>query len=254
MASALDDEAEKLRTRMAEAAEKDNEARNEDPPRPAMHKLKLLPEVVEFLGRNGRDVENAIVDPETNLLQGVRFFLEPLGDGSLPAYNIQRDLFAAISRLPINKDVLISSGLGKVVLFYTKSKKLELGIKRSAERLLAEWTRPILKRSDNYRNRALETREYDPKRQKRSSQARIIETPEQRRARELAPPVRSNRPRIDTTMKSYSIVPISTLPANVGQFAQPQGASGAAAFRRIKARNDAEQRAKYGPKIKHKDT
>ena len=54
---------------MAKAAEKDNDARTSDPPRPAMHKLKLLPEVTAFINRNGRDMENAIVDPETNLLQ-----------------------------------------------------------------------------------------------------------------------------------------------------------------------------------------
>ena len=214
-----------------------------EPPRPAMHKLKLLPEVTGFLNRNGRDMENAIVDPESNLLQAVRFFLEPLGDGSLPAYNIQRDLFAALGRLPISKDSLISSGLGKVVLFYTKSKKLELGIKRQAERLLAEWTRPILKRSDNYRNRMLETRDYDPSRGPTRTKERATNTltPEERRARELAPPQKSNRARIDVTTKSYTIVPKSNVNMNARQFARPQGASGDDAFRRVKARHMANQ-------------
>ena len=219
-----------------------------------MHKLKLLPEVTAFLNRNGREVENALVDPESNLLQAVRFFLEPLGDGSLPAYNIQRDLFAALGRLPVNKDSLISSGLGKVVLFYTKSKKLELGIKRQAERLLAEWTRPILKRSDNYRNRLLETRDYNPlqappqrlpnrnkERQGGSSQQQQNLTNEERRARELAPPQKTNRARIDTAVKSYTIVPRSNVVIGAGQYARPQGASGDDAFRRIKARQLASQ-------------
>ena len=47
---------------------------------------------------------------EINLLESVGFFLEPLSDGSLPAYNIQRELFAALARLPVNKDSLIASG------------------------------------------------------------------------------------------------------------------------------------------------
>ena len=228
---------------MAKAAQTDNEARMSEPPRPAMQKLKLLPEVSAFLNRNGRDMENAIVDPESNLLQAVRFFLEPLNDGSLPAYNIQRDLFAALARLPISKDSLISSGLGKVVLFYTKSKKLELGIKRQAERLLAEWTRPILKRSDNYRNRSLETREYDPQRIPTRTKERPTNTltPEERRARELAPPQKSNRARIDATTKSYTIVPKSSVAMSARQFARPQGASGDDAFRRVKARHMASQ-------------
>ena len=231
---------------MAAAAEKDNDARTADPPRPAMHKLKLLPEVTAFLNRNGRDMENAIVDPETNLLQAVRFFLEPLGDGSLPAYSIQRDLFAALQRLPVNKDTLISSGLGKVVLFYTKSKKLELGIKRSAERLLAEWTRPILKRSDNYRNRALETRDFDPMQlqvgtKKKGRSGASQQTAEEKRARDLAKPQIQNRARLDAMAKSYTIVPKSNLGVTPGLYARPQGASGDDAFRRVKARQMASQ-------------
>ena len=211
----VDDEIASLRTRMAEAAERDVEARSADPPRPAMHKLKLLPEVTAFLNRNGRDVESAIVDPENNLLESVRFFLEPLNDGSLPAYNIQRDLFAALAKLPVGKDALLSSGIGKVVLFYTKSKKPEPGIKRTAERLLAEWTRPILKRSDNYRNRVLEERRFDPQaveEKGRKSVSEILrDEAKQRRVRELATPTNSNRARIEPSVKTYNIVPMSNV-------------------------------------------
>jgi transcription factor SPN1 len=56
---------------------------------------------------------------------------------------------------------LLSSGIGKVVLYYTKSKRPEVGLKRTAERLLGEWSRPILKRSDDYKKRKIETRHYD---------------------------------------------------------------------------------------------
>jgi transcription factor SPN1 len=102
-----------------------------------------------------------VVDPDTNFLISVRFFLEPLNDGSLPAYNIQRDLLTALTRLPIEKEALLSSGIGKVVLFYTKSKKPEIGIKRVAEKLLGEWSRPILKRTDDYKKRKIATQEFD---------------------------------------------------------------------------------------------
>ena len=241
-----DEEIASLRQRMADAAERDVQARSADPPRPAMHKLRLLPEVVALLNRNGREIENAIVDPENNLLESVRFFLEPLNDGSLPAYNIQRELFACLAKLPIGKEALVSSGIGKVVLFYTKSKKPEMGIKRQAERLLGEWTRPILKRSDDYRKRVLEEIEYDPTKlpHRPSTQANglpgsqigIGETAAQIRERALAPPVRNaNRARVETGVTSYSIVPKSS---NVGGgvYARPMGASGEDAFRRMKAR------------------
>jgi transcription factor SPN1 len=242
----VDDEIATLRQRMADAAQRDVEARAQDPPKPAMHKLKLLPEVVALLNRNGRDIENAIVDPENNLLESVRFFLEPLRDGSLPAYNIQRELFNSLSKLPIDKDALISSGIGRVIIFYTKTKKAELGIRRQAERLLAEWTRPILKRSDDYRMRQLETRTYDPSKlvhrpgRGDGASQRADETPEQRRARELAPPVKSNRARLEASAKSYNIVPQSNVVSG-GAFARPMGASGDDAFRRMKARQAAAQ-------------
>ena len=242
--AAADEEIANLRIRMAEAAEEDVRARSEKPPRPAMHKLRLLPEVTSLLNRNSRDVENAIVDPENNLLESVRFFLEPLSDGSLPAYNIQRELFAALAKLPIDKEALVSSGIGKVVLFYQKSKKPELTIKRQAQRLLIEWTRPLLKRSDDYRKRQLQTVDYDPRNYthaSRSSQP-VNKEEQQRLAREkeLAIPSRTNRARLDDEVKTYTIAPRSS-GVVAGTWARPLGASGEDAFRRMKARQAAQQ-------------
>lgn len=153
-----DAEIEDMRKRMTHAAQMDAICRQEG--NPAMNKLKLLPEVLTLLNRN--QYMNSLVDPEINLLEAVRFFLEPLDDGSMPAYNIQRDLLTALSKLPINKDTLIASGIGKVVVFYTKSRRTERRIKVMAENLLAEWTRPILQRSDDYSKRVFQTADYDP--------------------------------------------------------------------------------------------
>lgn len=236
-----DEEIANLRIRMAEAAEADIQARQSAPPKPAMHKLRLLPEVTALLNRNSRDVESAIVDPENNLLESVRFFLEPLSDGSLPAYNIQRELFASLAKLPIDKEALISSGIGKVVLFYTKSKKPELGIKRAAERLMGEWTRPILKRSDDYRKRQLETADYDPLLRPRVAvPASAMQTNAEAIARALEKPQISNRARVEVDRKTYTIVPRSGQVSG-GMFARPLGASGEDAFRRMKARQAAAQ-------------
>lgn len=144
---------------MENACEADNDARGED--RAATAKVKLLPEVMTLLNR--QHIQHAILDPETNFLQAVKFFLEPLiADGSLPAYNIQREIFTALTKLPIEKEALASSGIGKVVLFYTKTKRAQPEIKRMAERLMGEWSRPILKRTDDYKKRQIEARYVDP--------------------------------------------------------------------------------------------
>ncbi|KAL8952639.1 MAG: hypothetical protein Q9222_001445 [Ikaeria aurantiellina] len=236
-----DEEIASLRIRMAEAAESDVHARSQNPPKPASNKLRLLPEVVALLNRNSREIESAIVDPENNLLESVRFFLEPLSDGTLPAYNIQRELFASLARLPIDKEALISSGIGKVVLFYTKSKKPEPGIKRQAERLLGEWTRPILKRSDDFRKRQLQHADYDPSRQIpiRGNGVALplgsTQSTQEARERMLAPPNKGNRARVDAKEKTYTIAPRSGH-VEGGVFARPLGASGEDAFRRMKAK------------------
>lgn len=234
----IDAEIEDVRRRMTDAARLDSIARSEN--RPAMHKLKMLPEVVSLLNRN--QYVNNIVDPESNLLEAVKFFLEPLDDGSLPAYNIQRDLFAALSRLPINKEVLIASGIGKVIVFYTRSKRPEIGIKRQAERLLAEWTRPILQKSDDYSKRVYEEVEFDPRdlatRQAVSAQATAAEA----RARELLPPRLANRARAEGGHTTYTVVPRSTM-VQESKYARPLGASGEDRFRRMKARQIAATKA-----------
>ncbi len=89
----------------------------------------------------------------------MRRWLEPLPDRSLPALNIQRQLFAILGRLPIDEITLKMSGLGKVVLFYSMCKRTDPAIKRAAEKLIEIWSRPILKRSASYRTRAIETKE-----------------------------------------------------------------------------------------------
>lgn len=144
---------------METACQVDNVAREDD--RAAVAKIKLLPEVMTLLNR--QHIQHAILDPETNFLQAVKYFLEPLrADGSLPAYNIQREIFTALTRMPIEKEALSSSGIGQVVLFYTKTKRAQPEIKRMAERLMGEWSRPILQRTDDYKKRQIEARYIDP--------------------------------------------------------------------------------------------
>lgn len=150
-----DQEIEEMRARMAKAAEADTDARAKG--QPASQKLTMLPEVISLLNRN--TLRHQIVDPDINLLESVRFFLEPLNDASLPAYEIQKELFSSLAKLPISKDTLIASGIGKVVLFYTKSIQPQPNIKRMAERLVTRWT-TLLKRNDDYRRGAMAAEGY----------------------------------------------------------------------------------------------
>jgi len=207
-----DQEIDEMRRRMATAAEADNEGRKRD--EPARHKLKLLPEVTALLNKNS--LRETIVDPEVNLLESVRFFLEPLSDGSLPAYDIQKELFASLAKLPVNKDTLIASGIGKVIMFYIKSKRPELTIKRQAERLFTDWTRPILRRTDDYRKKEFAQADYDPSMNRTADRVASSQASQAAAARKkaLEAPRAFVRARMETGPTNYTIAPKSNVTFN----------------------------------------
>ena len=65
-------------------------------------------------------------------------WLEPLPDKSLPSLNIQKAMFPLLDRMYIDSTSLKMSGLGKLVLFYTRCSRVDKGIARIADRLIGE--------------------------------------------------------------------------------------------------------------------
>lgn len=101
-------------------------------------------------------LEQSIID--NNLLEGVRRWLEPLPDRSLPALNIQQEFFRSLPDMKfIDSSVLKESGLGRIVVFYTKCKRVVPEVSRAANDLVSRWSRPIIKRSASYRDRVVPT-------------------------------------------------------------------------------------------------
>lgn len=154
--AAMDDEIVALTEKMRLAAQADAEANAEK--QIATAKLKLLPDVERIL--RSSNLYDSILD--NNMLASVKYWLEPLPDKSLPALNIQRALFDALIRLPIKTEHLRESGVGKVVLFYKKSKKPEDFIKVQANQLISEWSRPIIRKSANHKTKRVVSADYDP--------------------------------------------------------------------------------------------
>ncbi|KAJ7928914.1 transcription factor iws1 [Mycena leptocephala] len=150
--SFADDEVARLREAMNNAAEEDLKAN--DAKHPAIAKLKMLPEAMETLRKGS--LAQSIID--NNLLEAVKIWLEPLRDRSLPSLNIQREFFPMLKKMEfIDSAVLKESGLGRIVLFYTKCKRVTPDIKRIAGELVSTWSRPIIKRSASYRDRIIPT-------------------------------------------------------------------------------------------------
>ncbi|OQO00032.1 hypothetical protein B0A48_14235 [Cryoendolithus antarcticus] len=236
--AAADAELENMRQLMAAACQADQRAREEG--KVATAKLKLLPQVTELLNRN--TLRSSIIDPDVNILEAVRFYLEPADvDAALPNYQIQRELFAILMGLSMTKEALVASGLGKVIVFYTKSMQPQLGIKRQAEKLEAEWLRIVLGKRKDLRSKAVPTAPYDPlvasQRPTGSQHLDRATLMAEKRKKALAAPIATNRARVEGTVGSYSIMPASNMSSAVlADQGKRQGAVGEAAFRKVAAR------------------
>ncbi|EGP89996.1 uncharacterized protein MYCGRDRAFT_36419 [Zymoseptoria tritici IPO323] len=239
MEERADQELGQMRERIGKACEADAKAREAGGM--ATQKLKILPDLVELLNRN--TIQAQLVDPDVNILEGVRWMLEPADqDAALPNYKIQRELFNILSRLNIGKEALKASQIGKVVLFYTKSTQPQPAIKQMAQRLVGEWMRIILNKTKDHRNVNIETREYDPVLAEQSQRAAGTQIDRsaiaaEKRRKILAAPGPTNRARVEGGLGTYTIAPVSNLSNAQGVSSRTLGSSGADAFRKIAARS-----------------
>lgn len=69
--------------------------------------------------------------------------------------------FEQLPKMYIDTNSLKESGLGRVVLFYTKCRRVTQSIQRTANELISQWSRPIIKRSASYRDRQVPTINID---------------------------------------------------------------------------------------------
>lgn len=203
-----DDKIDFLKNKMIEAANLDVEKNSQS--QIATEKLKLLNEVTNILSK--ADLAISILD--NNLLEAVRLWLEPLPDASMPAYQIQKELIQSLESLPIKTDHLVASGIGKVLVFYQRSQRTEPNLKKIVDRLIGDWTRPILNKSDSYKDRTIQFHEYNKnkftnqlssaKRQKVKEAKTLYEESAERRNRAAIPSARTTAykiaPKVDASL------------------------------------------------------
>jgi transcription factor SPN1 len=224
----MDDEAlENLRLAMVEAAERDADC--VEAGQPAVHKLGMLDDVRALLSR--QNLLSVALDGQ--ILTGIRRWLEPLPNRSLPAYNVQKLMFEILAKLKPHTEHLRESGIGKIVTFYTKDVRPELHIRREAEKLVRDWTRPILGRSDDYHSREVPMSGRGGDSRPRPKQARRDNEPNP-----LAQaPRNTGRARVPLpASQSYEIAPQSRVIQGHNQFARPAGAAGDDWIRRMKGK------------------
>lgn len=130
---AADDILQDLFRAMRRSADIDSESNRAR--RPAMQKLDLLKDVVDILNKPA--YSDAILENEG--LSVIRLWLEPFQDGALPSIDIQRALLDILDKLPLSADHLRSSGVGKVVFFYSKCPHIQPDIKKLSMDLVSAY-------------------------------------------------------------------------------------------------------------------
>ncbi|XP_047326805.1 protein IWS1 homolog 1-like [Impatiens glandulifera] len=125
------------------AAEEDVELNKQS--KPAISKLKKLSLLQEVFSK--KQLQAELLDH--GVLTLLKTWLEPLPDGSLPNINIREVILQILQDFPIyleqsgRRDQLKKSGLGKVIIFLSKSNEEIMSNKRLAKEVVDKWCRSI---------------------------------------------------------------------------------------------------------------
>lgn len=107
---------------------------------------------------NSTTLWQSIVDNQ--VLEAVRAFLEPIEHNrALPAIGIQNAIFEVLPKMDIDTSTLKESKLGPLVLFYSKTPRVTPNVKRLADQLVQNWSRPVIKRPSDFRMKRVEREE-----------------------------------------------------------------------------------------------
>lgn len=120
--------------------------------KPAINKLKKLPLLTEVLSK--KQLQQEFLDH--GVLTLLKNWLEPLPDGSLPNINIRAAILKILNDFPIDleqydrREQLKKSGLGKVIMFLSKSDEETTSNRKLAKELVDKWSRPIFNKSTRF--------------------------------------------------------------------------------------------------------
>ncbi|KAJ8774284.1 hypothetical protein K2173_009715 [Erythroxylum novogranatense] len=120
--------------------------------KPAINKLRKLPLLTEVLSK--KQLQQEFIDH--GVLTLLKNWLEPLPDGSLPNINIRAAILKILTDFPIDleqydrREQLKKSGLGKVIMFLSKSDEETTANRKLAKDLVDKWSRPIFNKSTRF--------------------------------------------------------------------------------------------------------
>ncbi|KAL0371937.1 UNVERIFIED_CONTAM: protein IWS11 [Sesamum calycinum] len=125
------------------AAEEDAELNRHG--KPAINKLKKLSLLTAVLSK--KQLQQEFLDH--GVLTLLKNWLEPLPDGSLPNINIRAALPIDLEQYD-RREQLKKSGLGKVIMFFSKFDEETTANRKLAKELVDKWNRPIFNKSTRF--------------------------------------------------------------------------------------------------------
>ncbi|KAL2234631.1 UNVERIFIED_CONTAM: Protein IWS1 [Sesamum indicum] len=139
---------EKVMAELEVVAEEDAELNRQG--KPAINKLKKLSLLTDVLSK--KQLQQEFLDH--GVLTLLKNWLEPLPDGSLPNMNIRAAVLKILNDFPIDleqydrREQLKKSGLGKVIMFFSKSDEETTANRKLAKELVDKWFPIDLQHSD----------------------------------------------------------------------------------------------------------
>ncbi|KAB2063240.1 hypothetical protein ES319_A10G203100v1 [Gossypium barbadense] len=142
---------EKVMAQMEVAAEEDIELNIQN--KPAIRKIQMLPLLTDFLSK--KKLQQEFLDH--GILTLLKSWLEPLPDGSLPNATLRSSILNILTQvMPVDisledgREQLKKSGLGKVIMFLSKSGEETTGNRKLAKHLVQNWCRTIFNKTTSY--------------------------------------------------------------------------------------------------------
>ncbi|KAF9589019.1 hypothetical protein IFM89_018258 [Coptis chinensis] len=113
---------------------------------PAVNKLMKLPLLKQVLSKKQYQLEFL----DHGVLALLKYWLEPLPDGSLPNIAIRIAILEILSDYPVGLEESHKSGIGKVIMFLSKYNEESTGNRMLARNLVYKWSRFIFCNSTRY--------------------------------------------------------------------------------------------------------
>lgn len=129
---------------MDTAANKDEKLMDEK--KPALAKIKLLDTVTRTL--NKVDLMETLL--EFDLLITMKRWMQPYADGSLPNMKVRKAMIDCLMKLPVEKEHLRRSGMGKVVIALMKHPQEVDSNRQTLRQIKDKWSRAIYSRGTNF--------------------------------------------------------------------------------------------------------